>query len=188
MSNIHTFIVLLRGVMPMGKNRTPMAELRKVLAQDGFANVRTYIASGNALVDSDLTPVEVEQRVHDLIKEHIGPDLAVIARTGIQLQKVLNENPFKDGYDISRVFFTFFQAPPPEARIAELLSHNYLPEELAFTRDSAYLFIPGSAARSQLSNVWLEKQLGVAMTTRNFNTVSKLIEMANQKHLANKNL
>ena len=166
--------------MPMGKNKTPMAELRKVLTDAGFGNVRTYIASGNAVVDSDFSALEVEQRVHDLIKEHIGPDLKVIVRTGAQLQTVLDENPFTGGYDISRVFFTFFQQPPLPGKVIELTSKDYGEEKLGITDHAAYMFIPGSAARSELSNIMLEKQLKVAATTRNFNTVAKLIEMSAQ--------
>jgi len=166
--------------MPMGKNKTPMAELRKVLTDAGFGNARTYIASGNAVADSDLSASEIEHRVHDLIKEKIGPDLKVIVRTGPQLQTVLDENPFTDSYDIARVFFTFFQTPPPEAKVAELLQKDFGEEKLVFTDHVAYMFIPGSAARSQLSNIMLEKQLKVAATSRNFNTITKLIEMSTQ--------
>jgi len=164
--------------MPVGKNRTPMAELRKVLTDAGFGNVRTYIASGNAVADSDLSASEIEQFVHDLIREQIGPDLKVIVRTGSQLQTVLDENPYGDGYDISRVFFTLFQTPPSEERIAKLSSQNFAPEKLHITQSAAYMYIPGSAARSQLSNLTLEKQLKVPATTRNANTITKLIEMS----------
>ena len=155
-----------------------MAELREVLTNAGFSNARTYIASGNALVDTDLTSKEVEKRVHDLIKEHIGPALAVFARTGDQLQAVLDENPFKEGYDISRTFFTLFQEPPSRDKVAKLLTQDFLPEELRFSDHAAYLFIPGSAARSQLSSISLGKLLGVSATSRNFNTLTKLVEMS----------
>jgi uncharacterized protein (DUF1697 family) len=173
-----TYIVLLRGVMPSGKNRVPMAQLREVLADAGFVNVRTYIQSGNALVDTDISAKEVETCVHDLIKKHIGADLTVVARTGKQLQKVLDENPFTDGYDISRVFFAWFAEPPSAQKVKELLAHDYSPEELAITKNAAFMFIPGTYGRTMLSGGFLEKKLGVPVTMRNFNTTSKLIEMS----------
>ena len=55
-----TYIVLLRGVMPSGKNKVPMAQLREVLMRGGFGNVRTYVQSGNVLVDSGLSAHESE--------------------------------------------------------------------------------------------------------------------------------
>lgn len=176
-----TFIILLRGVMPVGKNKVPMARLRDVLSRAGFKNVRTYIASGNALVDTDLSARETERRIHELIKKHIGPDLVVVARTGSQLQKVLDENPFKKGHDISRVFFVSFHQPPSAQHVKELLQHDFSPEKLVITKLAAYLYIPGSAARSRLSNNFLEKKLEISATTRNFNTLTKLIAMSDEK-------
>ena len=173
-----TYIVLLRGVMPSGKNRVPMAQLRDVLANAGFVNARTYIQSGNALVDTDMSAKEVETCVHDLIKEHIGADLSVVARTGAQLRKVLAENPFQQGHDISRVFFVLFAEPPSAQKVKELLAHDYSPEELAITKNAAYMFIPGTYGRNTLSGGFLEKKLGVPATMRNFNTLTKLIEMS----------
>lgn len=178
--SVRTYIILLRGVMPTGKNRVPMAQLREVLTQAGYGNARTYIASGNALVDSNKSPREIEADVQHLIKKHIGPELAVVVRSAAELQKVLDENPFGKGYDIARVFFMQFQSAPAAAKIKELLAQDYGEEELAITKRAAYLYIPGSAARSKLSNNFLEKKIGVAATTRNFNTMSKLIELAQE--------
>jgi uncharacterized protein (DUF1697 family) len=173
-----TYIVLLRGVMPTGKNKVPMAQLREVLTKAGFGNVRTYIQSGNALVDTDLSAKEVETRVHDLIKKHIRADLAVIARTATQLKKMLDENPFKSGHDISRVFFVFLEESPSAKKVKELAANDYSPEKLVITKTIAYMYIPGTYGRGILSGGFLEKKLGVPATMRNFNTISKLIEMS----------
>jgi len=166
--------------MPTGKNRVPMAQLREVLADAGYANVRTYIQSGNALVDSNKSAREIEEDVHRLIKKHIGAELAVVVRSAAELHKVLDENPFGKGYDTARVFFTLFETAPAAAKVKELLAQDYGEEELAITKRAAYLYIPGSAARSKMSNNFLEKKIGVAATTRNFNTMSKLIVLAQE--------
>jgi uncharacterized protein (DUF1697 family) len=173
-----TYIVLLRGVMPTGKNKVPMAQLREVLTNAGFGNVRTYIQSGNALVDSDLSAKEVETRVHNLIKQDIGADLVVMVRTATQLKKILDENPFKNGHDISRVFFVLFEESPATQKVKELLAKEYAPEKLVITRNAAYMYIPGIYGRGILSGGFLEKKLDVPATMRNFNTTSKLIEMS----------
>ena len=173
-----SYVILLRGVMPTGKTKVSMAKLRSVLSAGSFENVRTYIASGNALVETGLSAKAAEQRVHELIKQHIGPDLVVVARTGAQLRKMLDENPFGKGCDVSRVFFTSFVVPPPPQKVKELLRQDFSPEKLVITKRGGYLCIPGSAARSKLSNNFLERKLGVSATTRNFNTLSKLATMA----------
>jgi uncharacterized protein (DUF1697 family) len=173
-----TYIILLRGVMPSGKNRVPMAQLRTVLAMAGFRNVRTYIQSGNVLVDTELSAVETQNRVHDLIREHIGPDLAVVVRTGVELQRVLANNPFQEGYDISRVFIVLFAQVAAVERVQELLSQDFGDEKLAVAGDAAYMYIPGTYGRGKLSNNSLEKKLNVSATMRNVNTLSKLVEMS----------
>lgn len=173
-----TYLVFLRGVMPMGKNKVPMAHLREVLAQAGFGNVRTYIQSGNALVDTDLSAREVETRVRALIKEHIGPDLAIMARTRPQAQAVLEACPFYDRPDVSRIFFTLLSEAPDTAKVTALLAQDYGDEALSIRSDTAYLYIPGSAARSVLSTNFLEKKLGVSATSRNLNTMRKMVELS----------
>jgi uncharacterized protein (DUF1697 family) len=172
-----TYIILLRAVMPSGKNKVPMAQLREVLVEAGFKNVRTYIQSGNAIVDTELPAMEVEKQVHELIKKYIGPDLVVVVRTSIALQKILANNPFQEGYDISRVFFVLFAQIPATEKVKELLTQNFGDEKLAIAGDAAYLYIPSTYGRGKLSNNFLEKELSVSATMRNYNTLSKLVGM-----------
>lgn len=177
---MRTYIVLLRGVMPTGKNKVPMALLRQVLAGNGFEDVRTYIQSGNVILRTDLKPDQLEEKVHHLIKNHIGADLALMARTSDELQNILNHNPFQTE-DISRVFFSILAQKPDPLKVKKLTSIEYSPEKLVILDNAAYMFIPGSAARSKLSNNFLEKKLGISITTRNFNTLSKLVEWGNER-------
>jgi uncharacterized protein (DUF1697 family) len=168
-------VLLLRGVMPSGKNKVSMARLREVLSAAGFSRPRTYIQSGNVLVDTDLSAAAVERTVHDLILESLGPDLVIIARTGEQLADALRINPFRNGHDLSRVFFVFFAEEPPEGGVTKLLSRDLGPEKLVFGTNAAIMYIPGQYGKGILSAAFLEKELGVAATMRNFNTVSRLV-------------
>jgi uncharacterized protein (DUF1697 family) len=177
-----TFVLLVRGVTPSGRNKLPMSRFREVLEKAGFSHVRTYIQSGNALVDTDLPAHEVELSVRELIRDRIGPNLAVIARTGDQLEEALAANPFKEGYDRSRVFFVSFAGPPPEEKVREFLSLDLTPEKLAFGNNTAYMYIPGTYGRGTLSGNFLEKKLGISATMRNFNTMSRLVTMSREVH------
>ena len=177
---MNTYIVLLRGVTPNGKNKVPMVRLREVLTGAGFVNVRTYITSGNVLVDTGLPAHEAGKCVHDLVKKHLGPDLVVVVRTGPDLQRVLDENPFRQGYDISRVFFVIFAQIPAAEKVKELSAEDFGEEKIAFTRtrDAACMYIPGPYGRGRLSGNFLEKKLDVSATMRNFNTMNRLVEMS----------
>lgn len=79
------------------------------------------------------------------------------------------------------VFFVSFYEPPSAQKVNDLLQQDFSPEKLVITKTAAYLYIPGSAARSRLSNNFLEKKLGISATTRNFNTLTKLIAMSDEK-------
>ena len=177
-SNLTLVCVFLRGVMPVGKNKLPIVTLRQLLTEAGFNKVTTWIQSGNVVVETDMPLKEVEQAVHRIIKDRAGPDLSVIARTNQQLQQVLDNNPFTEGYDISRVFYTLFQEPPQADKVELLMQNSFGEEKLVVSNNEAYMYIPGSAARSKLSNNMLEKNLGVAATTRNYNTMHKMLELS----------
>jgi len=174
------YILLVRGVTPSGRNKLPMARFREVLEKAGFAHVRTYIQSGNALVDTDLPAQAVEKCVRDLIRTEVGPDLVVLARTGSQLEEAIEANPFTEGYDISRVFFVSFAKTPPADKVRELQALDLSPEKLAFGENTAYMYIPGMYGRGTLSGNFLEKKLGVSATMRNFNTMKRLVEMSRE--------
>ena len=76
-----TYIALLRGVNVGGNNKVPMAVLRTALEADGFANVRTYIQSGNVLVDATRSsPSKIAGRVKAVIQDTFGLDIATIVR------------------------------------------------------------------------------------------------------------
>ena len=170
---MRTHVILLRGVMPTGKNRVPMAELRDVLASAGFENVRTYIASGNVVADSPLAEAAVAQKVQNLIRRHIGPELGVVVRSGADLATVLKKNPFPQGKQ-NQVLVTFFVDPIP----GDFMDGVSTPgEEKVITgKREVYIHYPDGAGRSKLKLPKIAK----AGTARNINTITRLIEMSEE--------
>lgn len=177
---MNQFIVLLRGVTPTGKNRVPMAQLRDALANGGFSNVQTWIQSGNVLLQTELSAAETAEKVQQIIRENIGADLKIIVKTAAEIQSVLTQNPFGETHDISRIFFTLFNHTPDEKLVSALQSQDFGEEKCVIAPHAVYLFIPGSAARSKLSNNFIERKLKIDATTRNFNTLNKLIALSSQ--------
>ena len=159
------YIALLRGVMPTGKNRIPkMAELQELLSSE-FEGVRTYIQSGNIVFLSDKIRNEIAPKVSQLIKEHIGPDLPTVVATRKEVQEMLDMNPF------------IGEAPD---LVEKIQKETFDGEELAIVGDKIYLYLPKDASRSKLNNNYVEKRLKIVATTRNFNTLSKLITMVDE--------
>lgn len=174
-------LVLLRGVTPSGKNRVPMAQLRQVLVDAGFTDAFTWIQSGNVVLTSDLSETDLAQRVHNLIKEHIGADLKIIVKTPAQIAQILRDNPYGEEADISRVFFTLFNQTPSAEQVKLLQQTDFGSDKFIYTPQAIYLFIQGSAAETKLNNNFIERKLKIDATTRNFNTLSKLVELSGNK-------
>ena len=90
-----TWVALLRAVNLGARNKVPMPRLREALSEAGFTAVRTYVNSGNVVLDATLrSPARVGRAVHDVIAAEFGVDTPVIVRTGRQLAAVLDWNPF----------------------------------------------------------------------------------------------
>lgn len=171
------YIIFLRGVTPTGQNKVPMIPLREVLAKAGLVDVQTYIQSGNVLARSDLTALQVEKLVHEKIKKHFGGDLAILVRTPTQVRKIFEGNPFTN-VDATRIFFTILASKPDPQKIKALADQDFSPDKFVVTDHAVYCYCPVSYGTSKLNNNSLERKLGVVATTRNYNTMSKLIELS----------
>ena len=164
---MNTYAILLRGVMPTGKNKVPMTQLRDVIREAGFENVQTYIQSGNVILQTTLSASELEVRIHDLILKNIGPDLTVVVRTRKEIENVLEMNPFDNQYDISRIFYVLFKEHPKMENVEKLMAITFDDEDVKINTVAGYMFIPHTYGSKKLSNNFLEKKLGVSATMRN---------------------
>jgi len=93
---VTSYVVLLRGINVGGKNKVPMADLRRVLEDLGYADVSTYIASGNVLLRSDRTAAEIKARIEEALPNAFRLDselVAVLVLTHAELQKVIDRKP-----------------------------------------------------------------------------------------------
>ncbi|MDO5510714.1 MAG: DUF1697 domain-containing protein [Weeksellaceae bacterium] len=177
-ANMHPYIILLRGIMPTGKNKIVMADLKKAVENAGFSNVSTYRNTGNIICTSHLDSSEIQQLIHQTILTKLGVDVEVFVKTPEEIRHALNSNPFPESYPISRVFYNFLQQQPPEGHLTQLLQMDFGEDEIKHQHPILYSFIPVDASKSKLNNAFLEKQTGVRMTARNFNTLSALLEKA----------
>jgi len=172
-----TYIILLRGLMPTGKNKVLMAPLRQVLVDAGFVDVRTYIQSGNVLARSALTGPQVEKVVHHEIEKHFGGDIGVVARTPLQIGQIFADNPFKD-VDTARVYFTILGSKPAAEKIKLLVSQDFSPDTFVVTNQAVYIHSPVTYGITKLNNNFIERTLGVSAITRNYRTMKKLVELS----------
>jgi len=90
------WIALLRAVNVGGNNKVPMAELAALCAELGFANARTYIASGNLLFDSDHDAGTVRTRLETAIAARWGKPIGVLVRSDAEMAALVQANPWPD--------------------------------------------------------------------------------------------
>ena len=177
MNPTRTYVVLLRGVMPYGRNKVPMATLRTILSEAGLRDVETYIQSGNVIAKSELERAEIETLVHDEIRERIGARISAIARTAEQFRVIFEQNPFVN-VENTRVYFSVFQECPSREQRDKFLLTDFSPDAVQLIDDTLYTLYNTKHSDSKFTNNFFEKQLKVTSTSRNFNTMGKLVELS----------
>ena len=156
-----------------------MPALRELLSGAGFGDVATYVQSGNVVLTADLEPAKLEAECERMIAERFGFDVAVLVRTRDELAAAVAADPFgAEAADPKRYQVTFLAAPLPDDRIQELGRLARGAERLVATARELYSWHPDGAARSKLWARLAGAGLGVKATSRNWNTVKALLEMA----------
>jgi uncharacterized protein (DUF1697 family) len=175
-------ILLLRGVNIGPNKRISMPALRSLLSEAGFGDVRTYVASGNVVVASSADPAELASEVERLIAGQFGFDVDVIVRTRDELAAVVARNPLADvAVDPKRYQVTFLadEVAPEVLERLDLLALE--PERLVSIGRELYTWHPDGIGRSKLwAKVASRGGVGARGTARNWNTVTTLLEMADE--------
>lgn len=168
-------IALLRGINVGGNRKIPMANLRAWLSGVGFQNVHTYIQSGNVVIEH-AKRVDVAARVHDAIEQNSGLDVPVIVRSVEEMSGVVASNPYP-GMEPTRLVVSFLHTTPDDAALHAAAVGDWRPEAFTVVGRDVYLFLPSGVGRSlMVPRLTLIK----SATTRNWNTVLALVDLANR--------
>ncbi len=180
MANV-TYIALLRGINVGGHKLIRMEQLRKSIEALGMGNVRTYVQSGNVVFQAPKQPATaLQQKLEQKIARDFGHAPSVIVRTAAEIAAVLGKNPFsrRTGIDLARLHVTFLSDAPSKTALKALLARDVKPDEFQCVGKEIYLYLPNGFAKTKLNISLFEKLLSVRATTRNWNTVNRLSEMA----------
>jgi len=174
-------VVLLRGINVGPHNRIAMPTLRGVLSDAGFEGVRTYVQSGNVLLDSPDSPAVVAERTERLITEELGLSIAAVTRSRDELAAVVEHNPLTQWADNPKRYQVSFLSgeiePDTVRKLAEIATES---ERFAAHGRELYAWFPDGVARSKLSNRLAGTSLGVTVTSRNWTTVTTLLSLADE--------
>ncbi len=156
-----------------------MPELRELFTATGYADVRTYVQSGNLVLGSSAAAADLEEAARRLIGERFGFDVAVVSRTERQLAAIVKRNPLAGvADDPKRYQVSFLAQEPPADLVAGLQAQAAESERLVAHGRELYAWHPEGVARSKLWNALAGKGLKITATARNWTTVTTLLEMA----------
>jgi uncharacterized protein (DUF1697 family) len=180
-STTSTYVSLLRGINVGGHKIIKMDQLRKAFEELGFADVATYVQSGNIVFKSPRKASEdLSKKIGKMLLRRFSMSVPVIVRAAEEIGQVVRNNPFlqENGVDTGKLHVTFLSHTPQRTAVRGLDAIAAGPDQFCCCGQEIYLYCPNGFAGTKLSITAFEKVLSVGATTRNWNTVSKLNEMA----------
>ncbi len=180
-------ISMLRGVNLLGHNRIRMEELRTLYESIGLRDAETYVVSGNVVFRTKAQNLPaLGKRIENAIERSFGFRPRVILRTPSELRDVVARNSFGTRRDIhpSKLLVTFLESHPSAEALEQVLKIKTDPEELHVDGREVYIYFPDGQGQSKLSWVTVEKKLKTSGTGRNWNSVTKLLEIAERLEAA----
>jgi uncharacterized protein (DUF1697 family) len=176
-----TQIALLRGINIGSRNRIAMPELRALLTAAGMENVRTYVQSGNVVLDSELSPEALARECEQQIAKRFDLQISVVTRTRDELAEVVARNPLGEVALNPKRYQVSFLSAELDPEVVEKIAGFAAPSErfVAIGRE-LYAWHPEGVARSKLWGRLAGTGLGVTATARNWTTVENLLAMADE--------
>lgn len=179
-----THLALLRGINVSGHNMIKMEALKTTLEAIGFQNVQTYIQSGNVFVD---TNEENSSKVGFQIKQEIfkafGHEVPVVVIAKEDLKACFKNNPFlkEKEVDSKKLYVAFVSIALKSESINDLKISQFKPDECSIDENRIYIKYAVGAGKTRFDQKYIEKKLNVTATIRNWNTVTQLLKMYEEK-------
>jgi len=174
-------ISMLRAVNVGGHNKIKMDALRALYETLKLRDAQTYVQSGNVIFRSEERDISrLTKRIEDGMQRKFGFRPDVILRTAAEMREVVARNPFakRRGIEPGKLLVTFLASDPGEEAREKVRQMKCDPEELRIEGRELYIYFPKGQGRSKLSGAALEKALKTPATGRNWNSVTKMLEMA----------
>ncbi len=175
------FVAMLRSINVGGRNKVAMADLASLVISLGFAEVSTYVQSGNVVFRGSGAAAAAGRAIGQALADQLSVTVPVLVRTEAQLAQVVRSCPDGDrDADLKTRHVTFFDRSPSAGAVRSLAADaaRFAPDRVEVVGDVAYLVCPGGYGVTTLHNTYLERRLEVTATTRNWRTVTTLANRA----------
>ena len=173
------YVAMLRGVNVGGK-QIKMTALSALFSDLGHHDVVTYIQSGNVVFTSSSRSADaLTGAIEGRITQDLRLDVRVLLRSRAELERVQRANPLlRAGADPAKLHVTFLATKPAAALVRAAGELDSGADEFRVVGREVYVHCPNGYGRTKINNMFFEKKLQVVATTRNWNTVNKLLQLA----------
>ena len=167
---MNSYVALVRAVNVGDTRKQPKTDLKSLCETAGFVKIRTCVATGNVVIESELSEELVKSALEASLEEYAGKPVGVLVRTGAEMAEILAENPFPNAEPNQTVAIFLDEAPPSDTldKVA-----GWKGEEIQLGKREIYVHFGDGMAGSNLKIPGAK-----AGTVRNMNTVAKLAEIA----------
>lgn len=179
-----THLAFLRGINVSGHNMIKMEALKTTLETVGFLNVQTYIQSGNVFVDSEEeNAAAVGFKIKQEIFKAFGHEVPVVVVGKSDLEACFMNNPFlkEAALDIKKLYVAFVSKELQKENRNELKISQFKPDEAIIDASRIYIKYAVGAGKTRFDQKYIEKKLNVTATIRNWNTITQLLQLFNQR-------
>ncbi|MGO3181214.1 MAG: DUF1697 domain-containing protein [Aequorivita sp.] len=170
-----TYIALLRGLNVGGHRILKMVDLKLLFESLGFEDVTTYIQSGNVIFSTDMEN-NLEHIISEEIEKLYGFEVPVLVQEVSEVETILAACPFSEDKKKAS-FFTLLNEKPSEDLVKEISKLEFPDEEFVITGKCVYFFSEKGYNIVKCNTNFFERKLKVAATTRNYQTMTKLVEL-----------
>ena len=175
------YIAMLRGINIGPHKRMKMEKLRACCEGLGFAGVKTYIQSGNAIFRAaKLSPAALSKKLGECIVKDFGFSAEVISRSREEMKEIIDDNPFmkERSIDTSKLHVAFLSESASAAALKKLQELTLAPDRTHGSGKEIYFYFPNGVSGSSLWRHPLDRVLSLPVTMRNWKTVTTLYQMA----------
>ncbi|KVV15188.1 DUF1697 domain-containing protein [Flavobacterium sp. TAB 87] len=179
-----THLALLRGINVSGHNMIKMDALKTTLENIGFQNVQTYIQSGNVFFDSEAeNAASLGFKIKQEIFKTFRHEVPVLIISKADLESCLKNNQYlkEKEVDVKKLYVAFISLTLKTENINDLKISQFKPDEAYIDGNKIFIKYAVGAGKTRLDQKYIEKKLNLNATIRNWNTVSTLMQMYNER-------
>ncbi len=177
---MQTYISMLRGINVSGSKKIKMVELKALYEKLKFKEVQTFIQSGNVIFKSKKSEAAIIKTIYDGLKKEWNYDVTIILKTPDEIQKIISNNPYlkEQDADIKKLYVTFLEKLPTNDSLDVLKEFPSGKDQFAVIGKEIYVFYDESLSNSKIHNNFFERKLKVGATTRNWNSLNRMLKKA----------